>query len=251
VKKARPYVLTIAGFDPSAGAGVLADIKTMEACRVYGVGVLSATTLQNEREFDSVSWLSSAQIIAQVETIARTLTPAAIKIGIIENTEVLGEVVSYLGQRFRNVPVVWDPVLVTSAGARLSENPKREELNRVMQQVHLVTPNIPEVLTLAGEEGAIPAAKSLATNCNVYLKGGHSLTETGRDSVFLTDGRIFSFRARKTDVSAKHGSGCVLSSAIASNLALGYPLLRACLRAKQYTERFLGSSPSLLGYHRI
>ena len=104
---------------------------------------------------------------------------------------------------------------------------------------------------MTGEKDEKKASQDLSKFCNVFLKGGHNENDLGRDFLFTTEGKEFSFRAKQKVEVGKHGSGCVLSSAIITNLARGYKLHRACLRAKQYTAEFLNSNKNLLGYHKI
>jgi hydroxymethylpyrimidine/phosphomethylpyrimidine kinase len=110
---------------------------------------------------------------------------------------------------------------------------------------------VPEAKFLSGNEDAKRGAEQLSKFCNVYLKGGHSQTKPGYDHLFLKDNKRFSFRPKLKDLEGKHGSGCVLSSAITANLARGENLHRSCWKAKEYTERFLSSTDTLIGYHKI
>lgn len=247
--RTRPFVMSIAGSDPSGGAGIFADLKTLEAHRVNGLGVVSAITCQSDQEFLGVDWVAAGQIIAQAEAVLKRFPVEVVKIGLIQNLEVLGLVLDFLETGPRGRQVIWDPILRASAGFVFHGEPAPALLGQVLPRLCLVTPNVPEAGQLAPADGAEESARQLSRHCAVLLKGGHRVDQPGRDQLFLSSGSQYAFRPQPARVSPKHGSGCVLSAAIAANLALGHPLQRAVLRAKGYTTRFLSSNPSLLGYH--
>ncbi|MFL5753392.1 MAG: hydroxymethylpyrimidine/phosphomethylpyrimidine kinase [Bacteroidia bacterium] len=248
----RPYVLSIAGFDPSGGAGILADIKTFESNKVYGLGAISANTFQNDTEFKKADWISLDEILEQVGLLKERFSIEYIKIGLIENLEVLDQLISQLqvltGSKGK---IIWDPILRSSSGFGFHEKVNRELVEKICGRLYLLTPNIPEALELGRSEDAKENAKYLSRFCNVYLKGGHSENDRGRDFLFTREEKQFSFRPKAKTLAEKHGSGCILSSAITANLARGFRLHTACMRGKQYTERTLNSNKTLLAYHRI
>lgn len=250
----RPYVLTIAGFDPSAGAGVLADIKTFETNKVYGLGVPSALTFQNDIEFKDVEWIALDKIISQIEFLQKRFQFEYIKIGLIENLEVLVQLISYFKtnpkSKILNPKFIWDPILKASAGYGFHNGFDKELLQKICKEIYLITPNVPEALILGPSDDAIKNAEHLQQFCNVYLKGGHAIDKKGKDYLFTKEGKLFSYNPKIKEVFPKHGSGCVLSSTITSNLAKGLKLHAACLRAKEYTSNFLISNKTLLGYHK-
>lgn len=247
----KPTVLSIAGFDPSAGAGVLADVKTFEACGVYGMGVVSAITYQNDLDFDNVEWLSISQIIGQMEVLQKRFAFDYIKIGLIENLEVLNQLISYLKSSNTESKIIYDPILKASAGFEFYKNQDQKLLEDICSRLYLITPNIPEALELGTHIEAEKNAKYLSKFCNVYLKGGHHIEKKGVDLLFTTEEKEVIFPTTADNVSPKHGSGCVLSSAITANLAKGLPLEQACWEAKKYITAFLESNDTLLGYHTI
>lgn len=259
----RPIVLSIAGFDPSAGAGVLADVKTFEAYGIYGMGVVSALTYQNDIDFEKVEWLSLSKIIGQIEVLQKRFAFEYIKIGLIENLEVLQQLISYLTSppdrmisvgragHISHPKIIYDPILKASAGFEFYKNKDQKLLEDICSQLYLITPNIPEALQLGTHKDAEKNAKHLSTYCNVYLKGGHSLEKKGVDLLFTKDKKEVLFPTTAENVPPKHGSGCVLSSAITANLAMGLPLEQACWEAKKYITEFLSSNDTLLGYHKI
>lgn len=250
MKYKRPIVLSIAGFDPTGGAGVLADVKTCEQHHCLGMAVLTANTNQTETEFLSVDWFDKQAIFAQLQPIMNAYKISAVKIGIVENLEVLSEVLSLVKRTFPAVPIVWDPVLSASAGFELHTSWNEETLYQVLGIIDLITPNVHEVRKITLLEDEIEAAFRLAKSTHVLLKGGHSALRLGVDLLF--EGGIPREIPSKADPSkymAKHGSGCILSAAIASNLALGKSLHESCLEAKEYIEKRLSSNEYLLAYH--
>ena len=264
--KIRPYVLSIAGFDPSGGAGVLADVKTFEANKVYGFGVVSALTFQNDMDFEKVEWIPLEKIMEQISVLQKRFQFEYIKIGLIENLEILNQLILHLNSSFSNPKIIWDPILKASSGFDFHKEINKKLLEEICKNIFLITPNMEEIRMLMNENDELKAAQDLSKLCDVFLKGGHKHlsnssqkgeSDLGRDYLLLSPplrgGRegLFSFRAKQKVEFGKHGSGCVLSSAIAANLARGYKLHRACLRAKQYTAEFLNSNKNLLGYHKI
>jgi hydroxymethylpyrimidine/phosphomethylpyrimidine kinase len=247
----RIYLLSIAGFDPSGGAGVLADVKTFESNKVYGLGVISANTFQNDTEFQNVDWISAEKIIEQISILQKRFEFEFVKIGLIENLETLDKIVCYLISKNANTKIIWDPILKASAGFEFHKQVDGVLLEKICKQLYIITPNMPEALSLGSFKDTVENAKHFSKYCHVFLKGGHAEKKVGYDTLFLKEGKQFSFRPKTKNIFPKHGSGCILSSAIVANLAKGEDLQRACLKAKQYTERILSSNKTLLGYHKI
>lgn len=247
--KERPCVLSIAGFDPSGGAGVLADIKTFEQHKVAGMGVITGLTFQNDSEFNGVKWIETNDIIKQIEILSRKFKFEYVKIGMIKDLETLASIISKL--LVPNPKLIWDPILKASAGFEIHKSFEKEKLNSILKSLFLITPNTYEVKILAGENDEMKAADKLSKYCNVFLKGGHNETQKGKDFLFMNNGKVFPCKAQKISPNGKHGSGCVLSSAITANLALGNNLQRSCLKGKDYVTRFFMSNKTLLGYHKI
>jgi hydroxymethylpyrimidine/phosphomethylpyrimidine kinase len=226
------YALSIAGFDPSGGAGLLADIKTFEALGVYGLGVCSALTVQTDKEFLSVTWQTADQIIAQLKPLLERFPISYCKIGIVQDVHTLTAIITLL--RAYDVRIVLDPVLKASAGYTFHTAPA---WGNALKDIYLLTPNYEEALLL----GEVP--------CAMLLKGGHRPDKRGWDTLHL-DGATHEIPPQTIgEISPKHGSGCVLSAAITARLAHGDTLLQACTAGKKYTERFLSSHSSLLGFH--
>lgn len=248
MKNKRPNILLIAGFDPSSGAGITADIKTSEMNKVYGLGVTAAITYQNEDEFINVDWLSAEQIIKQIEVLNNKYSYEYVKIGLIENTAVLNRIVDFLFSKNHNVKIIWDPILKASAGFNFQQSIILKEVEEVCKKIFLITPNLPELKQFYNDDSA-QAAKQLSNYCNVFLKGGHSDNNIGKDFLFIKN-KQYPFRPKVVSKFPKHGSGCVFSTALAANLARRFNLIKACLRAKRYTEKFLTSNKTLLGVHK-
>ncbi len=247
----RPYILSIAGFDPSAGAGVLADIKTFEQNKAYGLGVISGNTFQNAITFKAADWIPSGKIIEQFNLLYERHPFKVVKIGLVESLMALDELITALLLLNSNMQIIWDPIMKASAGFEFHNKPDDELLKRICQRLFLITPNIPELAILGGTQQEDNNITVLSTHCHVFLKGGHSISHPGRDRLFTKAGKCFSFRPKKENYSPKHGSGCVLSSAIAAALARGFNLHRSCLLGKQYTANRLKSNKTLLAYHKL
>lgn len=247
----RPIVLSIAGFDPSAGAGILADIKTFEQYNVYGLGISTAQTLQTETDFISIKWEPENDILKALDTMLSHYNVMAVKIGITENIIVLDKIVSFIHTKNKAIKIVADTVLKSSSGFDFwNEIINEQPLFELLSKVYLLTPNYNEVLQLMPSANAKLSAEKLSAYCNVLLKGGHNSDEVAVDYLYLPN-KIEKMESNSSNTYAKHGSGCVLSAAITANLALGLDLISGCKNAKKYIEQFLSSTPALLGYHHV
>ena len=245
----RPYVMSIAGFDPTAGAGLLADIKCFEQHEVYGFGICSALTIQTDHTFLKNDWLNAEQIIDQMMPILHRFEISAVKIGLVKNIAVLLEVIANLKKYAPNIRIVMDPVLKASAGYEFHDwEDGLKQLHPILKQINLITPNYPEMLSLGGKAEVFETAKAWAAYCPVLLKGGHSETNIGTDYLFES-GLVHQLKPNVAHIHQKHGSGCVLSAAITAKLAQRLSLQDACTQAKKYAEKFLNSNNTLLGYH--
>jgi hydroxymethylpyrimidine/phosphomethylpyrimidine kinase len=238
--------LAIAGFDPSAGAGVLADVKTFERIGVYACGAATAITWQNESSFKGLEWLSADNILKQLDTLAETIHFSVAKIGLVKDADTLSLILDWLKKHNPEIQIVWDPVLRATAGFDFHED--FSLFNKLFEKFTLLTPNLSEACKLAGKENPVEAARKIAQKCAVYLKDGHGENSMARD-VLLTGTEEFHFEQERLPTEGKHGSGCVLSSAIAAYLFKGYELKEACRKAHEYTRGYLQSSDHLLGYH--
>ena len=244
----RPKVLTIAGFDPSAGAGVLADVKTFENIGVYGFAVTTSITYQNENKFGDVKWLSIKQIKNQIYPILELHKIEFVKVGLIEDFKTLSAIIELLKAHNPTIKIIWDPILRASAGFNFHKKISKKELKYILKNIFLITPNWNEIQPLSNEKDPIIGAEKLAQYCAVYLKGGHNIETPATDILFIEDS-IDIFHPTKITTLEKHGSGCVLSSAITGYLAHGNTLHHACELAKEYTYQFLISNETKLGNH--
>ncbi len=233
----RQFVLSIAGHDPCGGAGVLADVKVFEHLGLSGLGVVSALTYQNDSEFDGVKWCSLEEIDQQLKPL-RKYAVKAIKIGLIESFEILGKVVDLVRRYFPDAYLIWDPILKASAGFEFhSETAFAEGLSK---KIDLITPNFEEYQQLHLDEQR-PA-------CSVLLKGGHRDDKKGIDVLIANGTESEILGAEFKNKKDKHGTGCVLSSAIAGYKALGLSDLEACTKGKAIVEKLILSNESRLGY---
>ena len=231
--------LTIAGSDSSGGAGIQADIKTMTAHGVYAMSAVTALTAQNTTGVTDILEVPPAFLAAQLDSVFTDIPPQAVKVGMVSSGALAQVIVDKLRQ-YGADNVVVDPVMVATSGARLISEEAVEVLCRELFPLTAVlTPNIPEAEVLSGRtitgEGDMEAAAQAIGErygCAVLCKGGHNLNDA--NDLLWRDGTCKWFRGRRINNPNTHGTGCTLSSAIASNLAKGYDLDEAVERAKAY-----------------
>ena len=246
--KKRPHILSIAGFDPSNGAGFVADIKTFEALKCYGLSVCTGNTIQNDVEFTNCYWTPINIIKEQIEILFKRFKIDVIKIGIVENQVTLSQIIDFLLELNSKVKIVLDPVLKSSTDFEFQNNFDASLFDEILKKIYLITPNYQEIENLFPEKTIEETIGHIRTKTNLYLKGGHNEAALGVDYLY-TNKKEYILNPKKINFSEKHGSGCVLSSAIAGNLAQGYPILKAAFRGKRYVEKILSSNKTLLGYH--
>lgn len=241
----RPFVISIAGYDPSGGAGLLADVKTMEQLKVQAVGVCTAMTLQTESLCLSLNWQPLEEIVKSIDVLMKNYPAQVIKIGVVNNAMMLTEIVEMIRSNNHKTKIIWDPVLKSTSEFSFFDVNTIPDLENVLKQIDLITPNYHEYQVL--KEHHLFTQES---SCSVLIKGGHRKDKVGTD-ILIENGKEITIQPNdETSVFyPKHGSGCVLSAAIASYLALGENMKEACRKGKLYIEQFLKSNPSLLGYH--
>lgn len=252
MKTERPYVLSIAGFDPSGGAGIMADCKTMEALKCIGLSVCTANTVQNDVSFKACYWTSTPIMLAQIKLLFERFPIDFVKIGIVKNWLVLDTLLSALLHQQPTVKIILDPVLSASASFLLhtdTSDDKKEILDKVLNKTLLITPNFNEIISLYPDKNIEATIAHISSKTHLFLKGGHRKDALGKDVLYQRNGTAIKMLPEKGNYTEKHGSGCVLSSAIASYLALGFPLETACIKGKRYTEKVLSSTTNLLGHH--
>lgn len=246
----RPFVMSIAGFDPTGGAGLLADCKAFEQCGVQGLGICSAITYQNDMEFSAIDWLTVEQIQKQINILFKRFDCDWIKIGIIESLDALENVIGFIKSFNEKTNIIWDPILVSSSGFAFHKNLDLERIKQIAGKLFLITPNLQEAGRLTYESSAEKAAEILSHYCKVYLKGGHGEGIFSEDILFESGKRVI-YRAQREDCFPKHGSGCVFSAALAAHLANGKNIYESCDLAKKYVTNYLKSSKGLLGKHQL
>ncbi|AZA81093.1 hydroxymethylpyrimidine/phosphomethylpyrimidine kinase [Chryseobacterium lactis] len=245
MQKERPFVISIAGFDPSGGAGILADTKTFEQIGVTGFGVCTALTQQTESQCLRLEWRPLQEIIQGICILMDHYPVSAVKIGIVKDAEYLDEIIKTVQAYNFDIKIVWDPVLKSTSEFSFFNLETLSMLKNTVDKISLITPNYNEYgvlkdYNLFSDENLRP----------VLIKGGHREDQLGTDVLVEKGNEII---LQPTDANTvyypKHGSGCVMSSAIAGYLAKGESLEIACRKGKLYIEKFLKSSPGLLGTH--
>lgn len=246
----RPIILSIAGFDPSGGAGILADVKTFEQHKCLGMSVISALTIQTEDQFFAVEWLTYDKIIQQLEPLINQYKIRFFKIGIIENIECLNQIINWIHDNVDKPVIIWDPIISASTGNSLLKHWNHEDLLSALSKITLITPNAKEIQIISKLDNELAALEFLSNYTSVLLKGGHRNDKNGVDTLKFENALIdIESNDDSLNISAKHGSGCILSAAILSNLSLGNNMIDACRNAKNYIEKRLISNPNLLAYH--
>lgn len=247
----RPYILTIAGFDPSAGAGILADIKTFEQLKTYGIAIPTAYTIQTENLFLELDWVSIDKVLFQIEVFLKEYQIQAIKIGIVSSLLDLKLIIQKIRSIDAKVPIIWDTVLKSTTEFSFLEMDNQYDLETILQSIQLITPNHAEVLKLVQNGNSVEEnLKYLRNFTSVLWKGGHKQNNKGTD-ILLTSNSEITIHPILDKCFEKHGSGCVLSSAIAAYLGLDETLESACRKAKLYTEQILNSNLTKLAYHYV
>ena len=238
--------LTIAGSDSSGGAGIQADIKTMTANGVYATSAITALTAQNTTGVYGILESTPEFLANQLDCIFTDIFPDAVKTGMVSSTALIAVIADKLRQYgARNIVV--DPVMVATSGARLISEEAVDALKeKLLPLATLLTPNIPEAEVLSGMTISDPAGMERAARaiseqygCAVLCKGGHQINDA--DDLLWREGAGVWFRGRRIQNSNTHGTGCTLSSAIASNLAKGYDLDQSVRRAKAYISGALAA----------
>lgn len=231
--------LTIAGSDCSGGAGIQADLKTMTMNGVYAMSAITALTAQNTMGVRAIQESTPEFLKQQLDSIFEDIYPDAIKIGMVSSSELIRVIADRL-KCYNAKNIVVDPVMVATSGSSLMENTAVKTLVEELLPIStLVTPNIPEAMVLTGltietKEDMIVAAKKIGDDyhCAVLLKGGHSINDA--NDLLYVDGEFTWFSGKRIDNPNTHGTGCTLSSAIASNLAKGFTLSESVQKAKDY-----------------
>ena len=243
-------VLTIAGSDCSGGAGIQADIKTMIMNGVYAMSAITALTAQNTTGVYGIQETSSEFLDNQLDCIFTDIFPDAVKIGMLSSSEIMRHVASKLRQ-YQARHIVLDPVMVSTSGHRLMNKDAEETLQKeLFPLAEVITPNIPEAEALTGMQITDAASMENAArtlygtfHVSVLLKGGHCINDA--NDLLYANGHSTWRQGERVDNPNTHGTGCTLSSAIASNLARGFSLEASVRRSKQYLTDALKAQMNL------
>ena len=247
--KPKSKVLIIAGSDSSGGAGIQADIKTVTTLGSYAMTAITAVTIQNTTGVKSIVAIDPKEILNQIIFTSKDIKPNAIKIGMLHSTNVIRSVVSAI-TKLKVKNIVLDPVMVAKGGTKLIDNNAINFLkNRLIKRMTLITPNIPEaeILTktkIETKEDMIYAANILLKLGvkNVLIKGGHLESKLVQD-VFVNKSEIKIFYNQRHNTKNTHGTGCTLSSAIATFLSCGKPIKKACELGIKYVNSAILTNP--------
>ena len=238
--------LTIAGSDCSGGAGIQADIKTMTTNGVYAMSAVTALTAQNTTGVYDVMEVTPEFLGLQLDLIFNDIYPDAVKTGMVSSRELIGVIADKLTE-YKAKNIVVDPVMISTSGSKLLSDDAIADLKeKLLPLADVVTPNIPEAQVLSGidifnAEDMIKAAKIISKTygIKVICKGGHSINDA--NDLLYIDGEYTWFEGIRIDNPNTHGTGCTLSSAIASNLAKGYLIEDAVRMAKEYISGALSA----------
>lgn len=247
--KEYQYILTIAGHDPSAGAGLTSDIKTFEAHGFYGLSVCTAITVQNDIDFKHCHWVESERIISQITTLFKRFKINTVKIGIVESWKTLALILDTLHTLNSEIKIVLDPIVKATAGFDFHTTENQNLLDNIWEKCFIITPNYNEIQWLYPKKDIQETIEHISSFTNIYLKGGHRTHKKGWDELYHSSIVMVNIPPQVEKVINKHGSGCVLSSSLACNLQLHSELEDAAKSTKLYVEQFLNSNKSLLGVH--
>ncbi|MBE7046195.1 MAG: bifunctional hydroxymethylpyrimidine kinase/phosphomethylpyrimidine kinase [Ruminococcaceae bacterium] len=238
--------LTIAGSDCSGGAGIQADIKTMTMNGVYAMSAVTALTAQNTTGVRAIQEATPDFLKQQIDAVFEDIFPDSVKIGMVSSRELICVIADRL-KYYKAKNIVVDPVMVATSGSHLMKTEAIKTLtDELLAIATLVTPNIPEAEVLSEfsietKEDMYSAAKFISDTygCSVLLKGGHSINDA--NDLLYSNGKMLWFEGKRIDNPNTHGTGCTLSSAIASNLAKGFTLEESVKRAKEYISGALSA----------
>ena len=247
--KPRSKILLIAGSDSSGGAGIQADIKTVTALGSYAMTAITAVTSQNTTGVKSIASIKSREISKQIEFTSKDIKPDAIKIGMLHSEDVINAVLKSLN-KIKIKKIILDPVMVAKGGSKLiNDNSIKILRSKLMKKVSLITPNIPEaeILTktrISSINDMIYSGRILISlgAKNVLIKGGHLKSRIMQD-IFLNKNEITVFKNKKIYTKNTHGTGCTLSSAIATYYSCGKTLKKSCEMAIKYVNHSINTGP--------
>lgn len=232
-----PRILIIAGSDSGGGAGIQADIKTVTMLGGHAMTAITALTAQNTLGVDAVMPVPADFVLAQIDAVIGDIGVDAVKIGMLGSPEVARVVADRLAGL--DVPIVFDPVMVSTSGAALADAATIAAFERLMALASVVTPNLPELDALGGE------AAVLAHGCHMVAKGGHAPGARVVDRLLSPSGEIARLEGKRFDTDDTHGTGCTFASALATGMGSGLPIKEAFERAVRFVRIAILSAPGL------
>lgn len=244
-----PIALTIAGTDPSGGAGVMADLKSFQSRGVYGMAAITSVVAQNTLGVQKICNLDLEIFEAQLKSVFDDIPPYALKTGMIPTLEHMEVIEKYLS---KEIPYVLDPVMIATSGDRLIDEKAQTALEqKLLSKATIVTPNIPETQEIVGfnvvtEEDIDRAGKIILNEFgseSVLIKGGH--LETATDYLYIKDGTKKVFTSEKFQTKHTHGTGCTLSAVITAELAKGKSIEEAVIIGKKFITEAIKYTPEL------
>jgi len=242
-----PRILIIAGSDSGGGAGIQADIKTVTMLGGHAMTAITALTAQNTLGVTAVHPVPADFVLAQMDAVLSDIGADAVKIGMVGSAETALAIAERLDGL--DIPIVFDPVMIATSGSVLADPATIAAFERLMSIASVVTPNLPELEALGGEEAV------LANGCHLLVKGGHAAGSRVVDRLLSPSGPLHSLEGKRLDTDDTHGTGCTLASALATGLGAGLPIREAFEQAVRFTRIAILSAPGLgqghgpLGHH--
>lgn len=249
-------VLSIAGSDPSGGAGIQADLKAFAANKVFGMAAITALTAQNTQGVSAMELMTPAFVRAQIEAVFSDIRVDAVKIGMVGTAEIATAIAQALADH-GDLPIVLDPVMMAKGGAPLIAENAMEAIREMLVPIAtVVTPNLPEAAKLVGKPEAKTRADMITQAADVtalgpqatLIKGGHLNADISPD-VLMVQGTAHWFEAPRTDTKNTHGTGCSLSSALAAHLSQGHSIETAARAAKSFVTEAIATADQLTVGH--
>ncbi len=250
MKKNIPVVLSIAGSDSGGGAGIQADIKTLNTMKVFATTAITCITAQNTKKIRKISKVSANLVEEQILSVKEDFEISAVKIGMLYDKEIMLKVSKCI-KLLKDIPIIIDPVMISKSGDYLL---KPSAINffkkEILPKAWLVTPNLHEALNLSGMQ-SIEDEKDIRNCCvklrqfgakNILIKGGHLKHTKEIVDYLFHNNRIYKFTSRRYDTKNTHGTGCTLSAAISGNIAKGMHLIKATKEAKKFVDKAIRNS---------
>ena len=242
--KTYPVVLSIAGSDCSGGAGIQADIKTISALGAYAASVITAVTVQNTRGVKAVHIVPAEIVQGQIEAVMEDLRPDALKIGMVSEPALVKIIAGCL-LKYPHCPIVYDPIMVSTSGRKLMA---KDAIQLIKEELFPLTSLTGKKITTAEEMKEAARQLSEEYHTAVLVKGGH-LEGNEMQDVLFTDGNAYIYKEKKIESRNLHGTGCTLSSSIATYLALGLPMDQAVGKAKSYVSKAIDAGKEIIIGH--